>query len=128
MKQDELVFPSLPFLCFFKLIKREIFCFLDVSDIRYVINYDYPNNMEDYIHRIGRTGRHNATGTSYTFLTDEDASKAGDLISVLREANQNVDPDLENLAMSAARPKKGYYYYYYCCVTVVEFLSLFKKD
>jgi hypothetical protein len=33
----------------------------DVSDIKYVINYDYPNNSEDYVHRIGRTGRQNKT-------------------------------------------------------------------
>lgn len=33
------------------------FEFLDVKDIRFVINYDYPNNSEDYVHRIGRTGR-----------------------------------------------------------------------
>lgn len=30
---------------------------LDVHDIKFVINYDYPNNSEDYVHRIGRTGR-----------------------------------------------------------------------
>lgn len=30
---------------------------LDVDDIKFVINYDYPNNSEDYVHRIGRTGR-----------------------------------------------------------------------
>jgi ATP-dependent RNA helicase DDX5/DBP2 len=42
---------------------------LDVKDIRYVINYDFPNNIEDYIHRIGRTGRAGAKGKSYTFFT-----------------------------------------------------------
>ncbi|KAK6645489.1 hypothetical protein RUM43_001766 [Polyplax serrata] len=78
----------------------------NVSDIKYVINYDYPNNMEDYIHRIGRTGRHNAKGTSYAFLTEEDASKANDLISVLKDANQNVVPELEVLARSAHKSKK----------------------
>lgn len=31
--------------------------FLDVNDIKFVINYDYPNTSEDYVHRIGRTGR-----------------------------------------------------------------------
>ena len=34
-----------------------IFKFSDVDDIKFVINYDYPNNSEDYVHRIGRTGR-----------------------------------------------------------------------
>lgn len=34
---------------------------LDVNDIKVVINYDYPNNSEDYVHRIGRTGRRDKT-------------------------------------------------------------------
>ncbi len=41
---------------------------LDVADITHVINYDKPNNYEDYIHRIGRTGRGNAMGTALTFI------------------------------------------------------------
>ena len=32
-------------------------CYVDVKDIKFVINYDFPNNVEDYVHRIGRTGR-----------------------------------------------------------------------
>ena len=42
---------------------------LDVDDVKFVINYDYPNNSEDYIHRIGRTGRKGRTGTSYTLFS-----------------------------------------------------------
>ena len=38
---------------------------LDVEDVKSVINYDYPNTSEDYIHRIGRTGRCEQTGTAY---------------------------------------------------------------
>jgi len=41
---------------------------LDVKDITHVINYDKPNNYEDYIHRIGRTGRGDATGMALTFV------------------------------------------------------------
>lgn len=66
----------------------------DVDDVKYVINYDYPNNSEDYIHRIGRTGRLNNTGTAYTFFTDSNSAKASDLINVLREANQIINPRL----------------------------------
>lgn len=71
---------------------------LDVDGIKHVINYDYPQTSEDYIHRIGRTGRRNTKGTSYTFLTDENARQAADLVAVLREAKQTVDSDLEELA------------------------------
>lgn len=43
----------------------------DVRNITHVINYDYPNNSEDYIHRIGRTGRAGATGTAITLFTTD---------------------------------------------------------
>merc|ERR1719331_2437715 len=42
---------------------------IDVKDIKYVINYDFPGSIEDYIHRVGRTGRAGATGSSYSFFT-----------------------------------------------------------
>ncbi|XP_044270608.1 probable ATP-dependent RNA helicase DDX5 [Tribolium madens] len=61
---------------------------LDVEGIKYVINYDYPNSSEDYIHRIGRTGRSDTTGTSYAFFTPSNFRQAKDLVSVLKEANQ----------------------------------------
>ncbi|CAB3369897.1 Hypothetical predicted protein [Cloeon dipterum] len=70
---------------------------LDVTDVSFVINYDYPNSSEDYIHRIGRTARGNRTGTSYCFFTEADASKAKDLVSVLTEAKQEVDPELSRM-------------------------------
>jgi hypothetical protein len=46
-------------------------CFKDVRNITHVLNYDYPNNSEDYIHRIGRTGRAGAKGTAITFFTTD---------------------------------------------------------
>lgn len=70
----------------------------DVEDVKFVINFDYPNNSEDYVHRIGRTGRSQATGTAYTFFTPGNAKQANDLISVLQEANQIVAPKLLELA------------------------------
>merc|ERR1712154_203359 len=70
---------------------------LDVDDVKFVINYDYPNNSEDYIHRIGRTGRKGNTGTSYTLFTPGNAPKAKDLVSVLSEAKQVVNPKLQEL-------------------------------
>nr|CAD7260484.1 unnamed protein product [Timema shepardi] len=71
---------------------------LDVDGIKFVINYDYPNSSEDYIHRIGRTGRCTSLGTSYAFFTAKDCKQAKDLVSVLREANQTINPKLEELA------------------------------
>lgn len=46
-------------------------CFEDVRDISHVLNYDYPNNSEDYVHRIGRTGRAGAKGTAITLFTTD---------------------------------------------------------
>ena len=43
----------------------------DVRNITHVFNYDYPNNSEDYIHRIGRTGRAGAMGTAITLFTTD---------------------------------------------------------
>ena len=66
----------------------------DVSDIKFVINYDFPNNTEDYVHRIGRTARAENTGTAYTFFTTASAKQAGELMEVLKEARQNINPRL----------------------------------
>ena len=42
----------------------------DVTDIDYVVNYDVPTSITEYIHRIGRTGRAGKSGTSVTFLSE----------------------------------------------------------
>lgn len=80
-----------------------------------MLNYDYPNNSEDYIHRIGRTGRAGAKGTAITLFTTDskllpsnltsffsnfqtDQKQARDLIAVLTEAKQQIDPRLMEMA------------------------------
>ncbi|KAJ1413205.1 RNA helicase, DEAD-box type, Q motif [Sesbania bispinosa] len=74
---------------------------LDVKDIKCVINYDFPSSLEDYVHRIGRTGRAGAKGTAYTFFTHANAKFARDLIKILQGAAQVVSPALSELARSA---------------------------
>ncbi|XP_023019106.2 uncharacterized protein [Leptinotarsa decemlineata] len=71
---------------------------LDVEDVKFVINFDYPSNSEDYVHRIGRTGRSLRTGTAYTFFTPSNSNKAADLVSVLKEAKQVINPKLQDMA------------------------------
>ncbi|XP_065878806.1 DEAD-box ATP-dependent RNA helicase 46 [Euphorbia lathyris] len=71
---------------------------LDVKDIRVVINYDFPTGVEDYVHRIGRTGRAGATGVAYTFFGDHDAKYASELIKVLEGANQKVPSEVRDMA------------------------------
>ncbi|XP_020234704.1 DEAD-box ATP-dependent RNA helicase 46 [Cajanus cajan] len=71
---------------------------LDIKDIRVVVNYDFPTGVEDYVHRIGRTGRAGATGLAYTFFGDQDAKYASDLIKVLEGANQKVPVELRDMS------------------------------
>uniref|UniRef100_A0AAR2JXL7 RNA helicase n=1 Tax=Pygocentrus nattereri TaxID=42514 RepID=A0AAR2JXL7_PYGNA len=80
---------------------------LDVEDVKFVINYDYPNSSEDYIHRIGRTARSQKTGTAYTFFTPNNMKQANDLISVLREANQAINPKLLQMAEDRGGRSRG---------------------
>jgi ATP-dependent RNA helicase DDX5/DBP2 len=68
-----------------------------VRNITHVLNYDYPNNSEDYIHRIGRTGRAGANGTAITLFTTDNAKQARDLVNVLQEAKQYIDPKLQEM-------------------------------
>ncbi|KTW30302.1 ATP-dependent RNA helicase DBP2 [Pneumocystis carinii B80] len=67
---------------------------IDIKDVKYVINYDYPNSSEDYIHRIGRTGRAGAKGTAVTLFTTDNARQARDLLMVLRDSKQEIPPAL----------------------------------
>lgn len=73
---------------------------LDIKDIRYVINFDMPKNIEDYIHRIGRTARAGATGVAISYVTSKDAKIVRPLVKILREANQKIPPGLEDMARS----------------------------
>ena len=63
-----------------------------------MINYDFPNDTEDYVHRIGRTGRAGKTGTAYTLFTSEDSGSARGLIDVLTLAKQEINPRLMEMA------------------------------
>ena len=56
---------------------------IDVSEISHVINFDMPDTVDAYIHRIGRTGRAQATGKAFTFCTAEDESMIRDIEKVL---------------------------------------------
>ncbi|KAL8567651.1 putative ATP-dependent RNA helicase ddx17 [Nucella lapillus] len=80
---------------------------LDVDDIKFVVNFDYPHCSEDYVHRIGRTGRATKTGTAYTFFTPANIKQAAELINILREARQQVNPKLIQMGESARGMSRG---------------------
>jgi len=73
---------------------------LDVKDIRLVVNFDMPNTIEDYVHRIGRTGRAGAVGESVSFFTDKNSRMAKELVEILHEAGQQIPPALMSVAGS----------------------------
>lgn len=78
---------------------------LDIPDVEVVINYSFPLTTEDYVHRIGRTGRAGKKGIAHTmFVGQTDKPRAGELINVLREANQEVPESL--MAFGTAVKKK----------------------
>lgn len=56
---------------------------LDVKDIKYVINVDMPQNIDDYVHRIGRTGRANQKGYAISFYGEKDLAITRDLVDFM---------------------------------------------
>ncbi|XP_062940592.1 probable ATP-dependent RNA helicase DDX53, partial [Cynocephalus volans] len=82
---------------------------LDVNDITHVYNYDFPQNIEEYIHRVGRTGRAGKTGTSISLITQDNSKIANELIQILKRANQSVPEDLVAMAKryNFHKQKKG---------------------
>jgi len=67
-----------------------------------------PGNIEDYVHRIGRTGRAGTSGTSVSFFTDANSKLGGPLIKILREANQTVPEELLRFDRSFGGPHSRY--------------------
>ncbi|KAF4683060.1 hypothetical protein FOZ60_009740 [Perkinsus olseni] len=70
---------------------------VDIKNIQFVINYDMPQSIEEYVHRIGRTARAGAHGTSITLFTAQEGRHAQDLVDILNEAGQNVPEFLSML-------------------------------
>lgn len=78
---------------------------LDVKNVKVVINYDMPNQIEDYVHRIGRTGRAGASGCSFSYITPDKARLARDLMRIMQEAKQPIPQALQDMAYHA--PSNG---------------------
>ncbi|KAI8053810.1 hypothetical protein BDF22DRAFT_438898 [Syncephalis plumigaleata] len=71
---------------------------LDVKMLSLVVNYDCPNHMEDYVHRVGRTGRAGNKGTAYTFITPEQDRFAVDIVKALKLSKIAVPESLQKMA------------------------------
>ncbi|KAI9818300.1 MAG: RNA-dependent ATPase [Thelocarpon impressellum] len=79
---------------------------LDIPAVKLVINVTFPLTVEDYVHRIGRTGRAGAPGTAITLFTEHDKAQSGALINVLKAAGQPVPDEL--LKFGTTVKKKGH--------------------
>jgi len=81
---------------------------LDVKGVKYVINYDMPGQIEDYVHRVGRTGRAGEKGTAITFFTDADSKHARDLLDILkRSSSSKIPSELEDMARRGGGGGRG---------------------
>ncbi|XP_037429869.1 DEAD-box ATP-dependent RNA helicase 52C-like [Triticum dicoccoides] len=77
---------------------------LDIPHVAHVVNFDLPNDIDDYVHRIGRTGRAGKSGIATAFFNDNNSSMAKSLADLMQESNQEVPA---RLTRYAARPSYG---------------------
>ncbi|QQP36555.1 Uncharacterized protein FKW44_021693 [Caligus rogercresseyi] len=82
---------------------------LDIPDVEYVLNYSFPLTIEDYVHRIGRTGRAGKSGIAHTFFHQGDKARAGELVNVLKESKQDVPKDMYKFDLSVKRKEHKLY-------------------
>ncbi|ATC95001.1 DEAD/DEAH box helicase [Pseudoalteromonas tunicata] len=89
---------------------------LDIDQLPQVVNFDLPNIAEDYVHRIGRTGRAGASGHAISFVTTEEAKELADIerlinATIAREVVPGFEPSNQvketDLNIKAKKPKKA---------------------
>ncbi|KAI8333293.1 P-loop containing nucleoside triphosphate hydrolase protein, partial [Choanephora cucurbitarum] len=77
---------------------------LDIPNVTHVISYDLPTDVDDYVHRIGRTGRAGNMGMATAFFNRGNRNIARDLVDLLREAKQEIPSWLESMTRESNRP------------------------
>ena len=60
---------------------------LDIDNVRHIINYDLPSEVDDYVHRIGRTGRIGHSGKATSFFSQRDSRIARGLVKILSDVS-----------------------------------------
>ncbi len=70
---------------------------LDIKNVTLVVNYSCPNHTEDYVHRVGRTGRAGNKGVAITFITPDECKYAGEIMRALKLSGNPIPEDLEEL-------------------------------
>jgi len=70
---------------------------LDIKNVQMVVNYDPPANIDDYVHRIGRTGRAGEKGDAYTLLYETEKGPAENIAKAMKKSGQTVPPELQEI-------------------------------
>jgi ATP-dependent RNA helicase DDX3X len=83
---------------------------LDFPNVSYVFNFDMPKNIEDYIHRIGRTGRVGNKGKAISFYNSNNKQIGFSLVKELKKANQKIPDFLEEFDCNYKYYNENYYY------------------
>lgn len=85
---------------------------LDIPNVKHVINFDLPTDVEEYVHRIGRTGRVGNLGVATSFFNEKNRNMAVDLVELIMETNQELPDWLHNLSKDVSgehgRGRGGY--------------------
>jgi superfamily II DNA/RNA helicase len=81
---------------------------LDIPDVSHVFNYDVPHHADDYVHRIGRTGRAGKLGATYMIVTPADSRSLDKVLKLIGQAPEEVKLDIDVAGMgSGERPRRG---------------------
>ncbi|KAK3281839.1 hypothetical protein CYMTET_10393 [Cymbomonas tetramitiformis] len=84
---------------------------LDVPGVNLVVCFDFPMDIEAYVHRIGRTGRAGSRGRAHSFFTAEDGRHSKDLIKLLKEARVAIPQGLKEIAVKWSEKEKAHEYF-----------------
>lgn len=71
---------------------------LDIKGVECVINFDFPNNVKDYVHHIGRAGHIGANGTAIKFFSHNNNKSSLGLCDLISEAGQDVPEELNEIS------------------------------
>lgn len=80
---------------------------LDIPHVKHVINFDLPSDVEEYVHRIGRTGRMGNLGVATSFFNDKNRNLIRDLVELIIETKQELPSWLEGMAVDMKHSSGG---------------------
>ena len=80
---------------------------LDIPDVSHVFNFDVPHHADDYVHRIGRTGRAGKSGETYMIVTPADGRSLDKVLKLIGSAPNEVKLDLDMSNVREERPRSG---------------------